>query len=102
LLYALLEGAEAVGLWYQQRWAEYLTFLATILLLPLEIYELEHKLSYFKVAALVVNLAVAVYLLLAKRLFGLRGGARVDEERRQEDVGWPALEQSAPPASATP
>ena len=38
--YALLEGAEAVGLWYRRRWAEYLTFVATAALLPLEVYEL--------------------------------------------------------------
>src|SRR5438132_3494137 len=29
-VYALLEGVEAVGLWYQKRWAEYLTFVATV------------------------------------------------------------------------
>ena len=40
LAYALVEGIEAVGLWYQRRWAEYLTFLVTASLLPLEIYEL--------------------------------------------------------------
>ena len=27
--YGLLEGIEAVGLWYTKRWAEYLTFIAT-------------------------------------------------------------------------
>ena len=32
--YAILEGAEAVGLWYQKRWAEYLTFIATLVFLP--------------------------------------------------------------------
>src|SRR5947199_4848320 len=35
LAYGLLEGIEAVGLWYATRWAEYLTFLATTILLPL-------------------------------------------------------------------
>ena len=40
--YGLLEGVEAVGLWYAKRWAEYLTFIATTLLLPLEIYEIIH------------------------------------------------------------
>ena len=28
-VYALVEGVEAIGLWYQRRWAEYLTFLVT-------------------------------------------------------------------------
>ena len=68
--YAALEGAEAVGLWLMKRWAEYLTFIATVALLPLEIYELAHKISPFKIVALIVNIAIVVYLLLAKRLFG--------------------------------
>ncbi len=40
LAYAALEGMEAVGLWLVKRWAEYLTFVATTILLPLEVYEL--------------------------------------------------------------
>ena len=40
LAYGLLEGVEAVGLWFTKRWAEYLTFLATHVLLPFEVYEL--------------------------------------------------------------
>ncbi len=96
LAYALLEGIEAVGLWYQKRWAEYLTFFATALFLPLEIYELSHKLSPFKVFALILNVAVVIYLLLAKRLFGLRGGARAAESDKEDDIGWSSLERSAP------
>lgn len=94
--YALLEGAEAVGLWRAKRWAEYLTFLATILLLPVEIYELAHTVSVLKVITLIINLAIAVYLLLSKRLFGLRGGGRVDEEEREYDSGWQAIERAGP------
>lgn len=94
--YAVLEGAEAVGLWLARRWAEYLTFVATTLLLPLEVYELTKKLSPFKILALVVNLAIVVYLLFAKRLFGLRGGAEAEERERQRDLGWEALERTAP------
>ena len=37
--YALLEGAEAYGLWFQRRWAEYLTFVATTLFVPYEVYD---------------------------------------------------------------
>jgi uncharacterized membrane protein (DUF2068 family) len=94
--YAVLEGAEAVGLWYQRRWAEYLTFVATIAFIPYEIYELSRAVSPFKVAAFVVNIVIAVYLLLGKRLFGLRGGGAAEERERQQDVGWKALERTAP------
>jgi len=95
-VYALLEGAEAVGLWYQRRWAEYLTFIATLVFLPYEIYELTRSVSALKVGALAVNLLIALYLLLAKRLFGVRGGAAVEAAERARDVGWDALERTAP------
>jgi uncharacterized membrane protein (DUF2068 family) len=94
LAYALLEGIEAVGLWYARRWAEYLTFLATTLLLPLEIYEIIHKGTVLKVLGFVINLAVVIYLLFRKRLFGLRGGAAADQAARQADAGWPAIERA--------
>jgi uncharacterized membrane protein (DUF2068 family) len=98
--YALLEGAEAVGLWYGKRWAEYLTFIATTLLLPLEVYELSERFSALKILTLIINLAVVVYLLLAKRLFGLRGGGAAEDAEREADSGWPALERTAPGGAA--
>jgi uncharacterized membrane protein (DUF2068 family) len=99
LSYAAVEGVEAVGLWYQRRWAEYLTFLVTASLLPLEIYEIVNRTTPFKVLAFIVNVAVVVYLLLAKRLFGLRGGAAADEAESERDQGWGALERTAPPTA---
>jgi uncharacterized membrane protein (DUF2068 family) len=101
LVYAAIEGLEAVGLWYQRRWAEYLTFVVTTSFLPLEVYELAHKFTPFKVFALIVNLAIVVYLLFAKRLFGVRGGARAEEAIREADMGWEALERTAPEAVAS-
>jgi hypothetical protein len=53
--------------------------------------------TWFKAIALVVNLAIVTYLLLAKRLFGLRGGAGFERAERRRDVGWEALERTAPP-----
>jgi uncharacterized membrane protein (DUF2068 family) len=97
-VYAVLEGAEAVGLWYMKRWAEYLTFVATCGFLPYEIYELSRSFSPFKIVALVLNLAIAGYLLYAKRLFGVRGGGAAEEAERSLDTGWEALERTAPSA----
>ncbi len=96
IIYAIIEGIEAVGLWYARRWAEYLTLIVTASLLPVEVYELVHHLTPFKVVAIIVNLAVVVYLLLAKRLFGLRGGVAAEHALRERDVGWLALEASSP------
>ena len=100
LVYAAVEGVEAIGLWYQRRWAEYLTFLVTASLLPLEIYEIANRATVFKVIAFVINVAVVVYLLRAKRLFGVRGGVAAEEAEAALDQGWEALERTAPPAPA--
>jgi uncharacterized membrane protein (DUF2068 family) len=94
--YAVMEGVEAVGLWLGRRWAEYLTFVATIVFVPYEVYELAKSVSALKVLTLLLNLAVAVYLLLAKRLFGLRGGGRAERAIHDADVGWPAIERATP------
>ncbi|MFC5142063.1 DUF2127 domain-containing protein [Actinomycetospora rhizophila] len=96
LAYAVLEAVEAVGLWYARRWAEYLTFVATSVLLVPEVWELTHGPTPTKVAALVVNLAVVAYLLVAKRLFGLRGGGQAEDAERAQDTGWPAVERAGP------
>jgi uncharacterized membrane protein (DUF2068 family) len=96
--YAVLEGVEAVGLWLRRRWAEYLTFIATTLLLIPEVYELTETITVFKILALVVNIAVVVYLLCAKRLFGLRGGGAAEHARLARDTGWEALQRATPRA----
>jgi uncharacterized membrane protein (DUF2068 family) len=100
LAYGALEGVEAIGLWFTKRWAEYLTFVATTILLPLEIYEIVHRGSVLKVIGFIINVAVVVYLLFAKRLFGLRGGGKADEELRARDMDWAAIDRAAPPAPA--
>jgi uncharacterized membrane protein (DUF2068 family) len=91
LAYATLEGVEAVGLWLGRRWAEYLTFVSTTVLLPLEVYEIIHSGTVLKVIGFLINLAVVLYLLIRKRLFGLRGGGAADEAERMTDSGWDAI-----------
>jgi uncharacterized membrane protein (DUF2068 family) len=69
IVYALLEGTEGVGLAMRRRWAEYLTVIATGILIPYEAYEVVHHVTLFKVGALLLNLAVVGYLAYRKRLF---------------------------------
>jgi len=63
LAYAGLEGTEAYGLWKRRRWGEWLTVLATSLLLIPEVWELTRSATFLKVGALLVNIAIVAYLL---------------------------------------
>jgi uncharacterized membrane protein (DUF2068 family) len=89
--YMVVEGVEAIGLWLQYRWAEYLTVVATAGFVPFEIDEILKRVTVFRVSALVINLAIVLYLVWAKRLFGLRGGEPEDERLLE------AAELLAPP-----
>ena len=80
-LYALIELAEAAGLWLGQRWGEYLAAAATSIFLPYEIYDLTGKITWLRIAALVINLLLVTYLVWTRRLFGVRGGKIACEAR---------------------
>jgi uncharacterized membrane protein (DUF2068 family) len=85
--YAALELIEAIGLWLLKRWGEYLAVVATSVFLPLEIYDLTNGITVTRLVTFSINLAAVVYLLISKRLFGLRGGrAAYDAERRGEQL----------------
>jgi uncharacterized membrane protein (DUF2068 family) len=83
--YGALQLAEGIGLWSLKRWGEYLAVVGTTLFIPLEVYEIVEKVTWLKVTALVVNIAAVLYLLLSKRLFGIRGGRRAYEAARHEE-----------------
>jgi uncharacterized membrane protein (DUF2068 family) len=102
LAYASLEAVEMVGLWFAKRWAEYLTFVATTLFVPLEVYEMVTSFGWLKFTTFVVNMAVVLYLLLGKRLFGLRGGGAADRARRRADGGWEAIDRRPPGGPVAP
>lgn len=59
---AAVRFAEAYGLWFQRRWAEWLAIASGGLYLPFEIYELVEGVSVLKIAALALNLAIVAYL----------------------------------------
>ncbi len=67
-IYSAIFLTEGLG----KRWAEYLTIISTASLLPLEVYELVKHVGIGKVVALVINLAVVVYLIWELRRFPKR------------------------------
>jgi uncharacterized membrane protein (DUF2068 family) len=101
--YCVVEAVEAVGLWRERRWAEYLTALATAGFLPFEIHELIKRVTALRVGALVVNLAILVWLVWRKRLFGVHGGAKAlaHEGPDPEELFTPPRNRTGEPASAT-
>lgn len=68
--YGILEGVEGYGLFRRRTWAEYLTIVATSLLFIPEIIELTKSVTVLKVGALLVNIAVVIYLAIRLRRYG--------------------------------
>ena len=110
-VYALLELIEGVGLWLEQRWGEYFAMVVTSLGLPYEIYDLTDKVTATRIIFFLINLALVVYLVVTRRLFGVRGGKAAYEARlRSESVIQEARNaiaaahqpQAAPATPATP
>lgn len=94
IFYGALQLMEGVGLWLLKRWGEYFAVVATSLFIPLEVYELTEKVTWLRIVALIVNLAAVIYLLVAKRLFGIRGG-HAAYERAQHEASLLEVAQSA-------
>ena len=58
-----METVEAIGLWRRKVWAEWLVIVVTASFLPFEVWELIRQPAPIKLAALVLNVAVLVYLV---------------------------------------
>ncbi len=84
-LFAIVELVEGYGLWLSRRWGEYFAMVVTSLGLPYEIYDLTLTVTWAKVVLFIINLALVAYLVLTKRLFGARGGARAYEASLRSD-----------------
>jgi uncharacterized membrane protein (DUF2068 family) len=83
----VLELVEGIGLWLLTRWGEYFAVVATSVFLPLEVHDLTKGITLTRAVTFGINVAAIVYLLVSKRLFGLRGGRKAyDEERRGEQL----------------
>jgi uncharacterized membrane protein (DUF2068 family) len=94
--YAVVEILEGIALWGLRRWGEYFAMVVTSLGIPYEIYELAAKVTALRLTAFIINLALVIYLVLSKRLFGVRGGkAAYDARLRSESVMQTAIDAAA-------
>jgi uncharacterized membrane protein (DUF2068 family) len=66
-VYSLLFLTEGTGLFFEKKWAEYLTVIATASLVPLEVYELVKEFSALKLLILILNVAIVVFLIMMLR-----------------------------------
>jgi uncharacterized membrane protein (DUF2068 family) len=65
--YSLLFFTEGTGLFFEKRWAEYLTIVATASFVPVELYELIRDFSALKLLILFVNISIVVFLIVIVR-----------------------------------
>jgi uncharacterized membrane protein (DUF2068 family) len=61
-IYAIVTTIEAIGLWYEKRWAHILVLALVGMSIPPEIYELIRGISLIKTFIFLLNLAVFGYL----------------------------------------
>jgi uncharacterized membrane protein (DUF2068 family) len=66
-IYAGLFATEGIGLLLRKRWAEYFTLITTGGFIPLEIYELIHRLTAAKVVVTLINVLIVWYLAMRVR-----------------------------------
>lgn len=62
-IYSIVTAIEAIGLWYEKRWAHLLVLGLVGISIPPEIYELFRGISPVKFIVLVLNVGVFWYLL---------------------------------------
>lgn len=63
-VYAAIFLTEGIGLWLKKHWAEWFTVVVTGSLVPFEVYELVRHPTAGKVAALIINIAIVIYLVV--------------------------------------
>ncbi len=66
--YALLHIIEGTGLIFERDWAGYLVVIATSSLVPLEIYEIAKRTNLIRIAVLVLNVGIVIYLIVTLRI----------------------------------
>jgi uncharacterized membrane protein (DUF2068 family) len=84
LIYSMVRFVEAFGLWHERDWAEWFALLSGCLYLPYEIYALFHHPDWIRLAVLVVNVLIVLYMLRL-RLESLADSRRMRTFRDRSD-----------------
>jgi uncharacterized membrane protein (DUF2068 family) len=66
LAYSALRFAESYGLWRERPWAEWLALISGAIYLPFEIFELLRKPDWIRLAIVLINLAVVLYMVFLR------------------------------------
>jgi len=90
--YATIFLVEGIGLYFRKHWAEYMVLISTGSLLPIEFYELYHKLAWWKFGVLTGNLLIVAYLVHRILL-----DARFKAQQRESEA-----KDKAPPVPSAP
>jgi uncharacterized membrane protein (DUF2068 family) len=62
VVYAVVRGVEAYGLWRARVWAEWFAILSGAIYLPIEIYEIVHHATALKAVVFLANGAIVAYV----------------------------------------
>ena len=66
-VYAAVFIVEGVGLWFGKVWAEWFTVVVTSSLIPFEAHEVVKKPTVLRIAFLIANIAIVIYLVHRRR-----------------------------------
>lgn len=80
-IFGVFNLIESWGLHRRLRWAEWLTVIATALLIPYELYHVIVKFGLLKLIILVINILIVYYLARHKELFRSWKEARLSREK---------------------
>jgi uncharacterized membrane protein (DUF2068 family) len=69
-IYSGVRFTEGIGLMLRQKWAEYLTVILTGALIPLEVWEIIKHTTGVKIAVLIINIVIVIYLIVELRRNG--------------------------------
>jgi uncharacterized membrane protein (DUF2068 family) len=80
-LYATIQLVEGLGLWFGAAWAEYVVVVSSGLFVPEECLAMFHHFTWLKLAILVINGAILVYVAcLVWKRYKLRRAAKLAQQ----------------------